>query len=416
MDNPETYERLATASSAAVGVRPPVVEDASSVLSLETAVELIGRFQDAALEPSLWQSALERLCAAFGGQYASMTLTTARPPVLVLREMHVGMTPTADMVELFSALQEQDPRVQWALDNFGRAGASNINVGMERMRNSAVYREILRGLDIEYTLMLPEMIDDRIACTITIDRGRAQAPFQRSDVAALQMLRPSFARAMRTQLRIGKCETLRDDLRNALDRLPVGVLIVDSNYKVCFSSRTADTMLAANDGLSVQRGELQAEHYAPARRLQSALAQALGAARGEVMQSEDTVTVKRHTGRRDFELLVAPLPADRLEIFPRQPAALVILSDPEQSQPLPWKLVQQLYGLSPAESRLSVALAKGWPLKDYAKRTEISVETARSQLKAAMSKTQTHRQVELIRLLLTGPAAYALLDPPADGA
>lgn len=82
---------------------------------------------------------------------------------------------------------------------------------------------------------------------------------------------------------------------------------------------------------------------------------------------------------------------------------------PEEPQlpRLDWKTVCLHYPMSPAESRLTVALAKGWTLKDYAKVTTISVETARSQLKAAMSKTGTYRQVELIRLLLTGPAALS---------
>ena len=129
------------------------------------------------------------------------------------------------------------------------------------------------------------------------------------------------------------------------------------------------------------------------------------------MEAENTLLVKRNSKRKDFELLVAPLPADRLGVFPKTPAALVLISDPEVTNALSWKLVQQLYGLSPAESKLSVALARGWPLKEYAKANRISVETARSQLKSVMSKTSTHRQAELIRLLLTGPAAYGLLDP-----
>lgn len=336
-------------------------------------------------------------------------MTTARPPIMVLHEQHVGRQPTPIQIERFNALHEHDPRVQVALRSFGRAFASNLDVGMERMRQSQMYREVLRDMDIEYTLMLPELVDERLAYTLTIDRGKAQEPFTPDEVAALQRLEPLFARAVRTQIRLGQSEAMMTDLREALDRLPVGVLLVDSSRRVCFASRAAERMLSPNDGLCIQQGELHAEHFGPERRLQGAIAQALGAAKGATIQKEDTLTVKRRTSGRDFEVLVTPLRADRLDVFPRQPAALVILNDPEHSEPLSWKLVQQLYGLSPAESRLSVALARGWALKDYAKRTEISVETARSQLKAAMSKTGTHRQVELIRLLLTGPAAFSLM-------
>lgn len=404
MDNPESFEAFGASSA-------PHHKQAPTTLDQTTVLELVGLFQDAALEPALWRTAVEHLRTAFGGQYASMTTTTACAPVLVLQEVHAGLAMRPELVEHFVALQDQDPRVHWAMDNFGRAGATNIHVGMDRMRSSAVYQRVLQPLDIEYTLMLPELVDARLACTLTVDRGRSQAPFQASDVAALQSIEANFRRALRTQLRLGQRDALTRDLRDTLDRLPLGVLIVDVRGRVRFASTVAETLLGKKDGLSIERGELVADAYAPGRRLQSAIAQALSAARGETLQSEDTLTVKRPSGQRDFELLVAPLRADRIEVFPREPAALVLISDPESAQALPWHLIQQLYGLSPAESRLTAALARGWPLKDYAKRTEISVETARSQLKAAMSKTRTHRQAELIRLLLTGPAAFGLSKP-----
>lgn len=401
MDNPEAYSPVGSSATHTHGAPGP---DPAALL------DLVGLFQDAALEPSLWRAALERLRLAFGGRYASMTTTTAGPPVLVLQEVHVGMQPPPETVEEFTALQEQDPRIQWAMNNFGRAGASNIHVGMERLRASAVYQHVLAPLQIEYTLMLPELVDSRVACTLTVDRAPSQPPFQASDVAALQTIEPHFRRALRTQLRLGQRDAMVADLRDTLARLPLGVLIVDDRGRVRFASAIAETLLGAKDGLSIERGELVADAYGPGRRLQGAIAQALTAARGEEAQVEDTLTVKRNSGRRDFELLVAPLRADRAGPFPREPAALVLISDPETSQPLPWQVIQQLYGLSPAESRLAAALSRGASLKDYAKRTGISVETARSQLKAAMSKTRTHRQAELIQRLLAGPAAFGLED------
>lgn len=57
------------------------------------------------------------------------------------------------------------------------------------------------------------------------------------------------------------------------------------------------------------------------------------------------------------------------------------------------------FGLSPAELRLTAALATGTALREAALRLGISYETARSQLKSVFSKTQTRRQVELVSLL-----------------
>ena len=63
------------------------------------------------------------------------------------------------------------------------------------------------------------------------------------------------------------------------------------------------------------------------------------------------------------------------------------------------------YRLTPAEQRLAECLATGLRLEDAADRLSISRETARSRLKQVMIKTDCDRQAELVRLLMTAPAA-----------
>jgi DNA-binding CsgD family transcriptional regulator len=58
------------------------------------------------------------------------------------------------------------------------------------------------------------------------------------------------------------------------------------------------------------------------------------------------------------------------------------------------------YSLTPAEMRLTAHLVKGGTIASYAKAQGISRNTARNQLQAAYCKTGTHRQAELVSLLL----------------
>ncbi|SDO50330.1 DNA-binding transcriptional regulator, CsgD family [Aureimonas jatrophae] len=60
------------------------------------------------------------------------------------------------------------------------------------------------------------------------------------------------------------------------------------------------------------------------------------------------------------------------------------------------------WGMTPAESRLAVLMLKPMSLQDASRHLGISIETARTHLKALFAKTQTNRQAELvIRLLAT---------------
>jgi DNA-binding CsgD family transcriptional regulator len=61
--------------------------------------------------------------------------------------------------------------------------------------------------------------------------------------------------------------------------------------------------------------------------------------------------------------------------------------------------------LTPAEMRLVRKLIDGKSLRSAAEALGITYETARSRLKSIFQKTRTHRQAELVALLLRNPRA-----------
>jgi DNA-binding CsgD family transcriptional regulator len=91
--------------------------------------------------------------------------------------------------------------------------------------------------------------------------------------------------------------------------------------------------------------------------------------------------------------------------------AAVFLVDPDRRLELPLEALRQLYGLTPAEARLASLLAEGVGLPEAAAQLGITRETAKSTLHAIFAKTDTRRQAELVRRLLTGPGACTSLRP-----
>ncbi|GAB6044290.1 hypothetical protein JCM17961_49770 [Endothiovibrio diazotrophicus] len=83
----------------------------------------------------------------------------------------------------------------------------------------------------------------------------------------------------------------------------------------------------------------------------------------------------------------------------------LFLSDPHAPPPVAAETLTALYGLTPAEARLVALLTRGLTLDAVAERTHLSPHTLRTQLKQVFRKTGTSRQPELIKLILTGPAA-----------
>jgi DNA-binding CsgD family transcriptional regulator len=66
----------------------------------------------------------------------------------------------------------------------------------------------------------------------------------------------------------------------------------------------------------------------------------------------------------------------------------------------PAAILAKTFGLTPSEAKLACIIARGAPPHVAARELSISRETARNQLKSIFAKTDTHRQSELVALLL----------------
>ena len=66
----------------------------------------------------------------------------------------------------------------------------------------------------------------------------------------------------------------------------------------------------------------------------------------------------------------------------------------------PAAILAKTFRLTPSEAKLACIIARGAPPYIAAGELKISRETARNQLKAVFAKTDTHRQSELVALLL----------------
>jgi DNA-binding CsgD family transcriptional regulator len=66
----------------------------------------------------------------------------------------------------------------------------------------------------------------------------------------------------------------------------------------------------------------------------------------------------------------------------------------------PAAILARTFCLTPSEAKLACVIARGASPYSAARELHISKETARNQLKAVFAKTGTHRQSELVALLL----------------
>jgi DNA-binding CsgD family transcriptional regulator len=111
------------------------------------------------------------------------------------------------------------------------------------------------------------------------------------------------------------------------------------------------------------------------------------------------VSLRRAGGLRP--IMVSVLAPENLRGNRREVCAILYLFDPDEDVAPLIKPVCKLYGLSPAETRLACALTSGVSLAEAATVLKIKEQTARTYLKQVFLKTDTKRQADLVRLMLT---------------
>jgi DNA-binding CsgD family transcriptional regulator len=118
----------------------------------------------------------------------------------------------------------------------------------------------------------------------------------------------------------------------------------------------------------------------------------------------DSISLLRPSGAPPLRVMMWPLRFWSADALPGDGAVLVVILDPTQVQRTPVGWLARQYGLSPSEQRLAEAIVNGTPLNAAAEQLGIQLSTARTRLKTIQTKTNCHRQVDLVRLALSLPA------------
>jgi DNA-binding CsgD family transcriptional regulator len=179
----------------------------------------------------------------------------------------------------------------------------------------------------------------------------------------------------------------------ALDQLAAGVIISDGDGRVVEMNRAAEHVLRRDDGLTVRQGKLCALRVFDHDKLARFIAVA---AHGKTPAAVARMLVGRRGGRVGYMLTVAPLGVE-LAVYER-PLAMILVADPDARTPSERELAE-FFGLSPAESRLAMALLAGKTLRDIAAASGVQITTVRTQLGSILQKVGVTRQSELIRIL-----------------
>lgn len=191
----------------------------------------------------------------------------------------------------------------------------------------------------------------------------------------------------------------------ALDLVAPGMVLLDENGSVLFANRAAQQLADTTPGLSLE-ARLATSSPGDRQSLRHTLRMSLAASRdGE--ERVDCLRLSRPGKRRDLLVLVCSLSRDTAQPG-KEPVTVVMLSDPEKRAHVSRQVLARLFGLTPTEARIALALTEGQRSDEIAERMAVSPTTVAFHLRNLFQKTDTHRQADLIALVLSGSMAVSL--------
>ena len=185
----------------------------------------------------------------------------------------------------------------------------------------------------------------------------------------------------------------------AFDRFLVGVVVVDEAGTVRLMNKEAERILGEQDGIAVIGGVLKGTASKQNAKLHEGLKKAF-----EEELLDEIVSFPRQSGGRPYLVLI---PGQRFSPDEKPEAVVLLLIDTEQRTKVSGDTLVRLYNLTPSETRVALMLIDGKRLDQIAEESEIAQTTVVFHLKNLFRKTDTNRQADLIRVLLSVPLRSA---------
>ncbi len=356
------------------------------------AKHVVESIYDAAHKPDTWPAALDAV-ANFVGAVGAAYIVFGKKTGRVESASFVGPSAElkAEYVNHYASLDPFSPLLHSVADE-GWMALSEV-ISPAKLRRDEWYQDFVVKAGVGDIIGAHLFEDASSTAIFGVHREAGKGPFPPACIAGLTELLQPLRMAARVDNELRQAGWKASIASQALDQLASGMIIADDNRRVVETNRVAERILLRDDGLMIRGMRLKALRAADDAKLGSFLAPV--AADTQVGASIRRMLTGRAGSRAAYALTISRIPKD-LAPYAR-PLAMILLADPDAVVAEPQDLVE-LFGLSPAESRLAAALMRGKKVRDVSTDFGVQVTTLRTQLSSILKKLKAKTQADLIRI------------------
>lgn len=366
----------------------------------ERTLGVIEAFYDAAMDEARWVPALQTLVEFTGSQAATFWVLSPQPKPELTTFRFLNLDPE-HMKHYLEQMVALDPTNDYVVSHPDEAVVHDGLVISERDKDRHVYYDWhCRLSDFRYRMVGQANPAPSTQAGVALHRTRHVGRYEPDDIERFAFVRRHMSRALQMGFRLGTLGAMQTCTAELLDRSPAAILLLDEKKRIVFLNRGAQLVQKEADGVRFSANGLTLAYRQDNDRLQALIAQAFTAP-----PAECAMRALRPSGKRPYAILVGPVSSKYDGLSAIRPAVCIIITDPGRAEPFFKFRLQDVYGLTEAETRLAVLLANGEKLRTAAIHLGITYGSCRTRLADIFQKTETRTQPELVGVLLKTLAA-----------
>lgn len=372
----------------------------------ELLSQLISDIYDAALDPALWNSVLEKSGAFTGGRAAGLVSKDAVSKAAnVFYETGIEPKYVRSYVETYTKF---DPATtgQFFADIEQAVTVTDL-MPYEEFQETRFYKEWLEPQGWIDALTAPLDKSATSLAAVTVFRHRHDGHVDDKMRRLMRLIVPHIRRAVLIGKVIDLKKTEAATLAATLDGLAAGMFLVDASGRIVFANASGHSMLAQGSLLRAVNGKLAPSEAEAERALHDVFAAAGG---GDIAVGGKGIALPLKSldgGHHVAHVLPLTSGARRQTGITYSAVAAVFVRQAESYLRSPMEAIARLYKLTPSELRVLGAIVEIGGAPAAADALGISEGTVKSHLHRLFVKTGLRRQVDLAKLVAAHASPFA---------
>jgi DNA-binding CsgD family transcriptional regulator len=390
------------------------------MISVEKFSELLFSIQGTVANPQEWPHFLTQLSQATTSTASGVIF---RDPQNGINQFsyHGGIHTDAETEATYLKSKQiyaecygaQDPyHVALLRSGFKGAIPGEALIDPKVLRMSEIYNVLMAPLNLDHLCLLPINFRRDVHHQLCIWRDRSAGIFGQDECEWLQLLEPHLRMALILQqtfrnkdAQLAKSEALMNLTNNA-------AFLLDRSLCLVHMNRRADEMLRMGDTIRLIGGRLELDDALSQKRLRNLLGKVVSKKTNELSDPGGIVSLSISKPRpHNAFALVAPV-AIASENGIASCHILVLISGADDRAESVGPLMRRLWNCTEAECAIANLLLESNDILDISEKRQVSIGTVRNQVKSLLAKTGTHRQSDLVKLLMSLPSHTSTLIRP----